>query len=237
MAPHTPRTLGTAPAPPGPSSTARFVPGDPDIAPHPAPDDRKRPGTAGVRLDRSIRSRAERRNRRSRQRGRPRATCPAGSSGRTSRSSPSATCAPPSARSGAERLPDARWYDSAESLLADTAARLRRHLHAAVEPRATDPGRARRAACTCSARSPWCGRRMSSVSWPRWSGRRGCVLHTVHNWHHAPIVRLAADLLRAGAIGRPTRVVWHTLRTRPRRRGTGRATTGASIRRWREAAC
>jgi predicted dehydrogenase len=49
----------------------------------------------------------------------------------------------------------------------------------------------------------------------------GCVLHTVHNWHHAPIVRLAADLLHAGAIGRPTRVVWHTLRTRPAVAGNG----------------
>ena len=49
----------------------------------------------------------------------------------------------------------------------------------------------------------------------------GCVLHTVHNWHHAPIVRLAADLLRAGEIGRPTRVVWHTLRTQPAAAGAG----------------
>jgi predicted dehydrogenase len=43
----------------------------------------------------------------------------------------------------------------------------------------------------------------------------GRVLHTVHNWHHAPIVRRTGALVREGAIGRVTRVEWHTLRTRP----------------------
>src|SRR2546429_4229692 len=47
------------------------------------------------------------------------------------------------------------------------------------------------------------------------AGRMGRVLHTVHNWHHAPIVRRTAALVREGAIGRVTRVDWHTLRTRP----------------------
>ena len=49
----------------------------------------------------------------------------------------------------------------------------------------------------------------------------GRVLHTVHNWHHAPIVTLAADLLRTNEIGPPTRVVWHTLRTKPAVAGDG----------------
>jgi predicted dehydrogenase len=49
----------------------------------------------------------------------------------------------------------------------------------------------------------------------------GRVLHTVHNWHHAPIVRLADELVRAGQIGTPTRVVWHTLRTQPAPAGDG----------------
>jgi len=43
----------------------------------------------------------------------------------------------------------------------------------------------------------------------------GRVLQTVHNWHHAPIVRRAGELLADGAIGAPRRVVWETLRTRP----------------------
>jgi predicted dehydrogenase len=41
------------------------------------------------------------------------------------------------------------------------------------------------------------------------------VLHTVHNWHHAPIVRRTAELVGEGAIGRVTRITWHTLRARP----------------------
>jgi predicted dehydrogenase len=48
------------------------------------------------------------------------------------------------------------------------------------------------------------------------------VLHTVHNWHHAPIVALAGRLIDDGAIGRVTRVVWHTLRTEPAMAGDGR---------------
>ena len=39
------------------------------------------------------------------------------------------------------------------------------------------------------------------------------VVHTVHNWHHAPIIARATELVRAREIGRVTRVVWHTLRT------------------------
>ena len=43
----------------------------------------------------------------------------------------------------------------------------------------------------------------------------GRVLHTVHNWHHAPILSLTGDLIRAGEIGRVQRVVWETLRLKP----------------------
>ena len=45
--------------------------------------------------------------------------------------------------------------------------------------------------------------------------KSGRVLHTVHNWHHAPIVRRTTELLREGAIGDVRRDVWHTRRTRP----------------------
>jgi predicted dehydrogenase len=41
------------------------------------------------------------------------------------------------------------------------------------------------------------------------------VLHTVHNWNHAPIIQRTRELLHEGAIGRVQRVTWHTLRTRP----------------------
>src|SRR5439155_22422392 len=38
---------------------------------------------------------------------------------------------------------------------------------------------------------------------------------TSPSWHHAPIVRRTAARVRGGAMGRVTRVDWHTLRTRP----------------------
>src|SRR3989442_1804442 len=49
----------------------------------------------------------------------------------------------------------------------------------------------------------------------RLAAKTGRVLYTVHNWHHAPIVRRTTELLREGRIGRVNHVVWHTLRTRP----------------------
>ena len=52
--------------------------------------------------------------------------------------------------------------------------------------------------------------------------KTGRVLHTVHNWHHAPIVRRTADLIREGQIGRVEHVIWHTLRTRPASAGDER---------------
>jgi predicted dehydrogenase len=49
----------------------------------------------------------------------------------------------------------------------------------------------------------------------RLAAKTGRVLHTVDNWHHAPIVRRTTELIREGRIGRVNHVVWHTLRTRP----------------------
>jgi predicted dehydrogenase len=49
------------------------------------------------------------------------------------------------------------------------------------------------------------------------------VLQAVHNWHHAPIVRLSTDLVRRGEIGRLMRVSWQTLRTQPALAGDGGA--------------
>src|SRR5256885_877368 len=111
-------------------------------------------------------------------------------------------------------LPGARWYDSADELLADTRLdfvdistppsshgplirrALERGLHVLCEKplvQSLDELEALRAVAEGARR----------------------VLHTVHNWHYAPIVRRTAALVREGAIGRVTRVEWHTLRTRP----------------------
>jgi predicted dehydrogenase len=49
----------------------------------------------------------------------------------------------------------------------------------------------------------------------RLAAARRLVVHTVHNWHHAPIVRRTQALLADGAVGDITGVAWHTLRTAP----------------------
>lgn len=48
------------------------------------------------------------------------------------------------------------------------------------------------------------------------------VLHTVHNWHHAPIIERTGQLLGESAIGPVRRVVWQTLRLKPADSGDGR---------------
>jgi predicted dehydrogenase len=112
------------------------------------------------------------------------------------------------------RLPGARWYDSGEALLERTdldfvdictppasharlvRAALARGAHVLCEkPLVSDPGDARALAGDARA--------------------RGRIVHTVHNWHHAPIVRRTRELIAAGTVGEVTAVTWHTLRTRP----------------------
>jgi predicted dehydrogenase len=128
----------------------------------------------------------------------------------------------PSQRAVCEaRLPGARWYDSPEALLerepldfvdvctppsshAPLIERaLGRGLHVLSEkPLVSSPGDLRRVAAAARA--------------------AGRVLHTVHNWHHAPILALTAELIQAGEIGRVQRIVWETLRLRPAAAGDDR---------------
>ena len=111
-------------------------------------------------------------------------------------------------------LPGARWYDSAESLLAEERldfvdictppsshagfimGALDRGLHVLCEK-----------PLVCSSED------LDAVT--EQARRTGRVLHTVHNWHHAPIIRRTAELVAKGVLGRLTRVVWATLRTAP----------------------
>jgi predicted dehydrogenase len=119
----------------------------------------------------------------------------------------------------ARHLPGARWHDSAESLLSEPldfvdistppsshapliAAALGHGLHVLCEKplvRSLDE--------------------LAPVA--ALAARSERVLHTVHNWHHAPMVRRVAELLRGGAVGAVTKVVWHTLRTQPAVAGDG----------------
>jgi predicted dehydrogenase len=114
----------------------------------------------------------------------------------------------------AEVLPAARWHESVESLLAHEAldfvdictppsshallieAALARGLHVLCEkPLVSAP----EALARLRTRARAAGR----------------VLHTVHNWHHAPLVCATDAVIRAGRIGRVREVTWRTLRTRP----------------------
>jgi predicted dehydrogenase len=119
-----------------------------------------------------------------------------------------------------ERLPGARWYDSPEALLAGERvdfvdictppsshaplieSALGRSLHVLCEkPLVTGPEELARVASAAAKASR--------------------VLHTVHNWHHAPILSLVGELIGQGEIGRVRRIVWETLRVKPAAAGDG----------------
>jgi len=126
-----------------------------------------------------------------------------------------ATDANPARRAECQaRLPGASWHDSVESLLARDDldfvdictppsshgalidAALRRSLHVLCE-------------------KPLVGSLAELESLARLAEGRGRALHTVHNWHHAPIVAATDALVREGRIGRVREVTWRTRRTQP----------------------
>jgi len=47
------------------------------------------------------------------------------------------------------------------------------------------------------------------------AARAGRVLHTVHNWIHAPILAKTRELVAAGAVGQVRRCFWQALRREP----------------------
>jgi predicted dehydrogenase len=111
-------------------------------------------------------------------------------------------------------LPEARWHESVESLLASDdldfvdictppsshagliEAALARSLHVVCE-------------------KPLVGSLAELDRLAALARAAGVAFHTVHNWHHAPLVRAADAAIRAGRIGAVREVVWQTLRTRP----------------------
>ena len=115
---------------------------------------------------------------------------------------------------GAARLPASRWYDSAAALLADDELDFvdictPPSSHAALIREALERGR--HVLCEKPlVHSLEALRRLTDLA-----AETGRVLHTVHNWHHAPIVRQTSELLADGAIGQVTHASWQTLRTRP----------------------
>ena len=114
----------------------------------------------------------------------------------------------------AHALPRARWYDTAERMLADAPLDFvdictPPTTHARLIERALDRG----LHVLCEKPLVCSLAELSAVS--ARASAAGRVLHTVHNWHHAPIVRRTAELIREGAVGAVRRIVWQTLRTQP----------------------
>jgi predicted dehydrogenase len=110
------------------------------------------------------------------------------------------------------RLPAARWYDSVEELLAHAPLDFvdictPPASHGALVCRALEHG----LHVLCEKPLVVAPDDLDRVT--RLAEATGHVVHTVHNWHHAPIIKRTAELVRQGAIGRVTRVVWQTLRT------------------------
>ncbi len=126
----------------------------------------------------------------------------------------------------AEHLPAARWHDDVDALLADEGLDFvdictPPSSHAPLIRMALERG------LHVLCEKPLVGSPAALEPLARAAATRGLALRTVHNWHHAPIVRRTCELVREGRIGRVSRVVWETLRTRPA------ATSGDGTSNWR----
>ncbi len=126
-----------------------------------------------------------------------------------------ATDVEPARRAAIEALvPTVTWYDTAESLLARERLDF---VDICTPPASHGPlvtatlGSGRHVLCE----KPLVIAPEELAPLTTLAGERKRVLHTVHNWHHAPIVKRTAELLSQGAIGEVRRVSWQTLRTKP----------------------
>jgi len=117
-------------------------------------------------------------------------------------------------------LPGKRWYDSTEALLHSEAL----DFVDICTPPATHAGLIRSALrhglhVLCE-KPLVCGMdELREVT--RMAEEAEKALCTVHNWHHAPIIRFVLDLLRQGAIGDVRHCGWEVLRTKPAITGNG----------------
>ncbi len=121
-----------------------------------------------------------------------------------------------------ERVPEARWYPSLDALLAGDVI----DFVDICTPPATHAGLVRAALAhglhvLCE--KPLVTRPEDLDALAELAGTNDRVLYTVHNWHHAPVVRKVTALLREGAIGEIHACRWQTLRTQPAGTGESRA--------------
>ena len=110
--------------------------------------------------------------------------------------------------------PGARWYETTADLLSEAAVDF---VDICTPPTSHAPliRQALERGIHVLCEKPLVGARDDLAPLARLAVKTGRVLHTVHNWHHAPIVRRTTELIDEGRIGRVNHVVWHTLRTRP----------------------
>lgn len=113
-----------------------------------------------------------------------------------------------------KHLPEARWYESADDLLTGEVL----DFVDICTPPATHAGLIRTALehrlhVLCE--KPLVTRRADLDAVAELLIKDDRVLSTVHNWHHAPVIRKVCELLRHKAIGRIQRCTWQTLRAKP----------------------
>jgi predicted dehydrogenase len=111
-------------------------------------------------------------------------------------------------------FPQARWYVSAEELLAGEALDFvdvctPPALHAPIVRAALESD------CHVLCEKPLVLSPEALAPLSDLARRKGRALVTVHNWKHAPALAKVTELLRSGAVGRVRRVRWETLRTQP----------------------
>ncbi len=120
----------------------------------------------------------------------------------------------------AARLPQASWHESVDALLAGETL----DFVDICAPPATHAGLIRSAlkrGLHVLCEKPLVCRMDELGELARMAESADKAMFTVHNWHHAPIIRFVRDLLRRGAIGEVRHCAWEVLRTKPAATGNG----------------
>ena len=120
------------------------------------------------------------------------------------------------------RVPRARWYDSADELLATEPL----DFVDICTPPATHAGLIRSAlghGLHVLCEKPFVCRLEELSELARVAAAGDRALYTVNNWLHAPIIQKVGKLVRQGAIGQVRRCAWQTLRTQPAAVAEGQA--------------
>jgi predicted dehydrogenase len=110
--------------------------------------------------------------------------------------------------------PDGRWRDSVDDLLSGETLDFV-DICAPPGSHATMIERTLRAGLHVLSEKPLVTRVEDAKRMAAAAARAGRVLHTVHNWLHAPICRKISALIDEGAIGAVRSIRWRTLRTQP----------------------